>query len=74
MVHYLHTTRAGTFGIRLHAQGWMLELDDDVLDGPYRTPQHAVDEVAAGHCRWPSSGDTSGLGIPDDLDDWRKAL
>jgi hypothetical protein len=52
----------------------MLELDDDVLDGPYQTPQHAVDEVAAGHCRWPASGDTSGLGIPDDLDNWRKAL
>lgn len=68
---YAYRTRAGVFRIALGRRGWMLVLDDDVFDGPFRTAQHALDDLAGGHCYWPSCGDTSLLGLPDQIDDWQ---
>lgn len=38
--------------------------------GTYASPQHALDDLAGGHTDWPSCGDPSELGLPDDIGEW----
>lgn len=70
---YAWRTRVGTFQIALGQRGWMLVFDDEVFDGPFRTAQHALDDLAWGHCAWPSCGDTSQFGMSDDIGEWTVA-
>ena len=68
---YAYRTSAGIFKIVLGPRGWMLGLDDEVFDGPFRTAQHALDDLAGGHCAWPSCGDTEAFSLPDEISNWR---
>lgn len=44
---------------------------DECLSQPcYRTAQRALDDLAGGHTDFPSIGDPSELGMPDELGDW----
>jgi hypothetical protein len=72
MNHYSYrfNTRRGPFVIKLGPNGWMIWHDGECLDGPFRTAQTAAEELANGHCAWPSFGDPSKLGIPEDISDW----
>lgn len=73
-MYFACSTRIGPFFIVPKPRGWYVMHDNDLLDGPFRTPQHAVDDLAGGHTPWPSSGvDPSTLGIPDDIGDWQRA-
>ena len=64
-------TRIGTFRIVERADGFHVEFEDEHLDGPFRSAQHALDDLAGGHTPWPASGaDPSTLGLSDDLSDW----
>lgn len=70
---YYVNTRAGTFRIEQRSGRWHVLFEDESL-GAYRSPQHAVDDLVGGHCSTPSRGiDTSALGIPDDIDDWKRS-
>jgi hypothetical protein len=67
---YWHNTRAGVFRIVREPRGWMLWHGDDCFDGPFHTAQHALDDLAGGHCAWPDCGDPSQFGLPEQIDDW----
>ncbi len=38
--------------------------------GGYYSPEQALEDLVGGSCFWPSIGDPTKLGIPDDLSDW----
>lgn len=67
-------TARGTFWILFKpGRGWVIWYDDDEVDGPFRSAQHAVDDLVGGHTPWPSrSGDPSKLGMPSDIGDWER--
>ncbi len=68
---YRWRTRIGAFFIVFKRGEWRLFFEDEEFDGPYGSPQRALDDLAGGHSAFPSSGhDPSKLGIPDDIDDW----
>jgi hypothetical protein len=67
---YSHRSRIGTFHIVQTCRGWMLHLGDEPFDGPFATAQHALDDLAGGHCYWPTEVDTSTLGLPDEIGNW----
>lgn len=67
---YTYRTRAGTFRIVQQPDGhWQAMYEDEGL-GSYSSPQHALDDLAGGYTFWPSCGDPSQLGLPDELSDW----
>ena len=66
---YTHASRVGPVMIRQHGERWRIEIDGENL-GSYHTARHALEDLIGGHCFWPASGDTSELGLPDDLTDW----
>ena len=73
-VAYSHNTRHGTFWIAIQQDmRWHIVFDGDSL-GSYANPQPAAEELANGYTFWPSFGDPSGLGIPEDLGDWTPHL
>jgi hypothetical protein len=67
--YYEFKTRAGAFRIVPRANLWLAMFEDENL-GPYNSPQAALDDLSGGHTDWPSCGDPSELGLPDDLSDW----
>lgn len=67
---YVCASRRGTFQIIQHQARWHLCLDGDCFDGPFQTADIALQELIGGHCAWPSCGDPSQMGLPDDLSDW----
>jgi len=69
--YYEFRTRAGAFRIVPHGGGWVAMFEAELLSPAYQTAQHALDDLAGGHTDWPSCGDPSLLGIPEDLSDWR---
>jgi hypothetical protein len=73
MTRYAYATRKGTFYIqrRPSDQKWSIWFEDDCLDAPYATAQQAVEDLANGHSTWPSFGDPSLLGIPEDISYWK---
>lgn len=70
MIVYRFITRCGAFMLIPDERGWMVWFGDDCIDGPYASPQTAAQEIAGGHCAWPSCGDPSLLSIPEDLSEW----
>lgn len=68
--YFWFTTRAGTFRIVRDGDRWRPWFEDERLMGAYPSPQHALDDLAGGHTDWPSCGDPSALGLPDQIDDW----
>lgn len=73
MKHYWkHPTRLGEARITLTSTGWEATLDGEFIGGRYKTAQHALDDFAGGHgFSHPSCADTSTLGLPDDIAEWR---
>lgn len=69
---FSHRTRKGTFYISPGFGGWSIMFDGDNL-GTYATPQQAAEDLANGYCSWPSFGNPSGLGIPEDLSFWQRS-
>ena len=67
--YYEFKTRVGMFRIVTRGGRWLAMFEDESL-GPYNTPQQALDDLAGGHSDWPSCGDPSTLGLPDELCDW----
>lgn len=72
MIIYRYTTKAGPFTLVPGNSGWMAYFEDDCFDGPFPSAQAAAEDVANGHTAWPSCGDPSRLGIPDDLSQWER--
>lgn len=71
MTCYRYQTRAGAFLIGLTAnRSWAIVFDDDCLGSGYRTAQHALDDLCGGHTFSCSAGDTSELGLPDEISEW----
>lgn len=71
---YRYCTRAGTFLLIPSQRGWMAWFGDDCFDGPFRTAKAAAEDIANGHSAWPSCGDPSALGIPEDIGEWERCI
>lgn len=70
-MHYWHKVKGGRFVLRHGARGWAIWFDDQALSPDcYPTAQHALDDLAGGHCDWPSLTDPSSMGLPDEIGDW----
>lgn len=70
MIYYRFKTKVGDFHILQRQDGnWHPMFQDEDL-GPYQTAQHALDDLAGGHTYWPSCGDPSQYGLPDELSEW----
>lgn len=70
MTRYEFATHAGVFRIAVTANGrWQAMFEDEGL-GSYTTPQQALDDLVGGHTFWPSCGDPSRFGLPEELADW----
>lgn len=70
MIFYYHKTTAGEFRIAQERGGrWQTMFEDEGL-GSYDTAQQALDDLAGGHTHWPSCGDPSRFGLPNELSDW----
>lgn len=68
--HFSYITPVGEFRITQEPSGrWQAMFQDEGL-GSYATPAQAAEDLAGGHTFWPSIGDTSRLGLPDDLHEW----
>lgn len=67
--YFVFATKAGRFAIVPSSGRWHAMFEDERL-GSYASPQHALDDLAGGHCDWPSCGDPSTFGLPDELSDW----
>lgn len=75
--HFWFPTRQGLASIRYRqtvhgAYAWALSFDEELL-GFYARADTAAAEIATGGCSWPSFGDTSELGIPEELREWKSA-
>jgi hypothetical protein len=68
--YFWYRTRAGVFRIVRDGAKWRPMLEDEVLMGRYDSPQSALDDLAHGHTDWPSCGDPSELGLPEEIDGW----
>ena len=68
--HFRFATRVGVFRIVRDGDRWRPWFEDELLMGRYRTPQQALDDLAGGYTDWPSCGDPSRLGLPDDIGEW----
>ena len=68
--YYRYSTRSGEFRIVFQNGGWQAWFNDEYFDGPFPSAQAAAEDVANGHSAWPSCGDPSRLGVPDDISDW----
>jgi len=47
----------------------VLVFDNETLEH-HASPEAAAEALANGTCFWPSAGDPSQLGIPEDVSDW----
>lgn len=63
-------TRRGTFRVVPERSGRFQAMFEGEGLGSYPNPQSAAEELASGATFWPSFGDPSGLGIPEDLSQW----
>lgn len=70
MAKWVYKTRAGLAQIVPdRGGGFMLLFDDEALEH-HDTPSAAAEAIANGTSFWPSAGDPSRLGIPEDIRDW----
>ena len=69
-MYYRFMTRAGLFKIVQERNGrWQAMYQDEGL-GSYATAQQTAEDLAGGHTFWPSCGDPSLFGIPEDITEW----
>lgn len=68
--YFWFKTRAGTFRIVREGDRWRPTFEDERLMGLYSSPQKALDDLANGATDWPSCGDPSELGLPEDIGEW----
>ena len=72
MIEYFwFKTRAGIFLIKADGDCWTPWFEEERLMGRYSTPQRALDDLAGGTTDWPSCGDPSEMGLPDEIDRWQ---
>jgi hypothetical protein len=70
MARWVYRTRAGLAQIVPdRGGGFMLIFDDEALEH-HASPGAAAEALANGTSFWPSAGDPSRLGIPEDISDW----
>ncbi|HLA34305.1 MAG TPA: hypothetical protein VJ001_05490 [Rhodocyclaceae bacterium] len=70
LTYYRYTCRVGEFRLVPDRNGrWNAMFDDEGL-GSYATVHQALEDLVGGHTYWPSCGDPSELGLPDDLSGW----
>lgn len=70
--YYEFATAHGDFRIVRTRLGWVPTFDDEPLCGAFPTPDHALEELLAGHTDSTPFGTASELGISGDLDDWEE--
>lgn len=73
MTRFYWRTSKGLFFIVPANNGWRIYHDDEYLDGPFPSAQAAAEDLAHGHSAWPSFGNPSQLGIPDQIEEWHRA-
>ena len=66
-------SRIGQFWIaqRPSTERWHVLHGDAAVDGPFTTPQHALDDLCGGHGYWPDGVDTSTLGLSSAIAEWK---
>ena len=70
ITRWTYINRFGTWQIVKTGNRWELWWDNEDL-GSYGTVALALDDLAGGHCFWPSSGiDPGNCALPDDLSEW----
>jgi hypothetical protein len=70
MAKWVFKTRAGLAEIIPQPGGsFALVFDEETLEN-HASSAAAAEALANGTCFWPSSGDTSGLGIPEEIGGW----
>jgi hypothetical protein len=67
--YWEYRTRRGAFRIVPAQNGWGVTFEDEGL-GVYHSPASALSDLVGGHTFWPSAGDPSGMGLPDELAEW----
>jgi hypothetical protein len=71
MVKWVYRTRAGQAQIVPAPKGFALMFDGEAL-GIYASPAAAAEDLANGTSFWPSAGDPSEMGIPEDITEWQR--
>jgi hypothetical protein len=70
MTKWIFRTRAGLAEIiPQHGGGFALVFDEETLES-HDSPAAAAEAIANGTCFWPSVGNPSRLGIPEDIGEW----
>ena len=70
MAKWIYKTRAGLAEIiPERGGGYVLVFDEEHLEH-HASREAAAEALANGTCCWPSMGDPSGLGIPEDVNEW----
>lgn len=67
---FTFNTRSGIFSIEQRGTRWHVLFRDENL-GSYHSAQAALGDLVGGHTFTASCGDTSRLGLPEDLSEWR---
>ena len=62
-------TPLGAVRIVPRDERFVVYFEDEAL-GSYSSSRQALDDLIIGACYQPSAGNTAGLGVPDDLDEW----
>lgn len=69
MAKWIFPTRAGMAEIIPQSGGFVLVFDGDALEH-HGSAEAAAEALANGTCTWPSAGDPSKFGIPEEIGDW----
>ncbi len=70
---WFYETSYGTFSIRRREDGrYVCFFEDEALES-HESPQACAYALGSGTCTWPSVGDPSLLGVPEELSAWRRA-
>ena len=71
---YEFRTRKGMFAVQQRDDGhWITMFENEALE-PHETAEKAAHALSSGEGVWPSCGDTSEFGIPEELSGWRRVL
>jgi hypothetical protein len=68
-MRWIFKTRAGLAQVIRVPRGYDLVFDDEILES-HASAASAAEALANGTCFWPSAGDPSELGIPEDISEW----
>jgi hypothetical protein len=68
---WVFKTRAGLAQIIPASGGYTLVFDNEPLE-QHASPEAAAEAPANGTCFWPSAGDPSQMGIPEDISEWQR--